>query len=57
MSASDGQPTGCAHTHAVEPDRAAAARARVFNYADAKRLASLVGLLADPMRAASNSPS
>jgi ArsR family transcriptional regulator, lead/cadmium/zinc/bismuth-responsive transcriptional repressor len=37
--------------HPVDPERVAAARVRLISHADAQRLASLLGLLADPMRA------
>jgi ArsR family transcriptional regulator, lead/cadmium/zinc/bismuth-responsive transcriptional repressor len=39
------------HPHPVDPQRVAAARARLIPADDAARLASLLGLLADPVRA------
>lgn len=44
MSATD-------HDHPVDPDRVAAARERLPSAADAERMTSLLGLLADPVRA------
>jgi DNA-binding transcriptional ArsR family regulator len=40
-----------AHDHPVDPERVAAARARLPSAADAERITSLLGLLADPVRA------
>ena len=40
-----------AHPHPVDPQRVTAARARLIPADDAARLASLFGLLADPVRA------
>jgi DNA-binding transcriptional ArsR family regulator len=45
------EPSPAEHGHPLDPDRVAAARARLISHADAQRLASLLGLLADPMRA------
>ena len=39
------------HDHPVDPDRVAAARARLIGAEEAARLAGLLGLLADPVRA------
>jgi DNA-binding transcriptional ArsR family regulator len=39
------------HEHPVDPDRVAAARARLPSAADTERMTSLLGLLADPVRA------
>ncbi|WP_448610101.1 ArsR/SmtB family transcription factor [Geodermatophilus sp. URMC 60] len=39
------------HDHPVDPARVAAARARLPSAADAERTTSLLGLLADPVRA------
>lgn len=39
------------HLHLVDPARVAAARARQLSVEDANRLAGLLGLLSDPMRA------
>lgn len=39
------------HPHPVDPQRVAAARRRLLSVEDASRLAALLGLLADPMRA------
>ena len=39
------------HSHPVDPDRVAAARARLIDAEEAARLAGLLGLLADPVRA------
>ncbi|MFD2091899.1 ArsR/SmtB family transcription factor [Blastococcus deserti] len=39
------------HDHPVDPDRVASARARLPTAADAERMTSLLGLLADPVRA------
>jgi DNA-binding transcriptional ArsR family regulator len=39
------------HGHPVDPDRVRDARARLITDEDAQRLASLLGLLADPIRA------
>jgi DNA-binding transcriptional ArsR family regulator len=39
------------HDHPVDPDRVAAARERLPSAADAERMTSLLGLLADPVRA------
>ncbi len=39
------------HDHPVDPARVAAARARLPSAADAERMTSLLGLLADPVRA------
>ena len=49
MPVPDERPTG--HGHPVDPDRVAAARARVISRDDAQRLASLLSLLADATRA------
>lgn len=43
-------PTGEPHGHPVDPDRVAAARARLIDVEEAGRLAGLLGLLADPVR-------
>lgn len=51
MTAENRPPTADAHGHPVDPARVAAARARLIDHADAQRLASLLGLLADPIRA------
>ena len=40
-----------AHAHPVDPERVAAARARLLPAEDTARLTSLLGLLADPVRA------
>jgi DNA-binding transcriptional ArsR family regulator len=40
-----------AHDHPVHPERVAAARARLPSAAHAERITSLLGLLADPVRA------
>jgi DNA-binding transcriptional ArsR family regulator len=50
MPQSDEKPAA-GHDHPVDPDRVAKARARLISPADAQRLASLLGLLADPVRA------
>ncbi len=42
---------GNAHPHPVNPERVAAARARLISQADAERLTSLLSLMADPVRA------
>ncbi len=42
---------GDVHPHPVDPDRVAAARARLMSPEDAERLTSLLSLLADPVRA------
>ena len=39
------------HDHPVDPARVASARARLPSAADAERMTSLLGLLADPVRA------
>lgn len=39
------------HDHPVDPERVAAARARLIDKDEAGRLAGLLGLLADPVRA------
>ncbi len=39
------------HDHPVDPARVAAARSRLPSAADAERMTSLLGLLADPVRA------
>ena len=39
------------HDHPVDPGRVAAARARLPSAADTERMTSLLGLLADPVRA------
>jgi DNA-binding transcriptional ArsR family regulator len=39
------------HDHPVDPQRVAAARARLLDVEEAGRLAGLLGLLADPVRA------
>lgn len=39
------------HDHPVDPKRVAAARARLIDTEEASRLAGLLGLLADPVRA------
>jgi DNA-binding transcriptional ArsR family regulator len=39
------------HDHPVDPERVAAARARLIDAEEAGRLAGLLGLLADPVRA------
>ena len=39
------------HDHPVDPERVAAARARLIDSEEAGRLAGLLGLLADPVRA------
>lgn len=39
------------HPHPIEPDRVAAAQRRLLSAEDASRLAALLGLLADPIRA------
>jgi ArsR family transcriptional regulator, lead/cadmium/zinc/bismuth-responsive transcriptional repressor len=39
------------HDHPVDPQRVAAARARLIDAEEAARLAGLLGLLADPVRA------
>ncbi len=44
-------PVDSGHLHPVDPDRVAAARARLIPADDAALLASLLGLLADPVRA------
>jgi ArsR family transcriptional regulator, lead/cadmium/zinc/bismuth-responsive transcriptional repressor len=49
MRAAAGRGEG--HQHPVDPDRVAAARARLLQADDAARLAGLLGLLADPVRA------
>ncbi|MGY1762428.1 ArsR/SmtB family transcription factor [Geodermatophilus sp. SYSU D00779] len=43
--------TETSHNHPVDPVRVAAARARLPSAADAERMTSLLGLLADPVRA------
>lgn len=43
--------TGTDHPHPVDPDRVARARARGIDAEEAGRLASLLSLLADPVRA------
>jgi DNA-binding transcriptional ArsR family regulator len=43
--------SGHAHLRPVDPQRVTAARARLLSPGDATRLASLLGLLADPVRA------
>lgn len=43
--------TEASHAHPVDPDRVAAARARLPSAAATARLTSLLGLLADPVRA------
>jgi DNA-binding transcriptional ArsR family regulator len=42
------RPAGEEHFHPVDPDRVSAARDRLLSADDASRLASLLGLLADP---------
>lgn len=39
------------HLHPVDPERGRAARARVLDAEEGARLAGLLGLLADPVRA------
>lgn len=39
------------HSHPLDPDRVATARARLIDAEEAARLAGLLGLLADPVRA------
>jgi len=39
------------HDHPVDPERVAAARARLIDAEEAARLAGMLGLLADPVRA------
>lgn len=43
--------TELGHLHPVDPERVAQARARLLSAEDASRLASLLVLMADPMRA------
>jgi ArsR family transcriptional regulator, lead/cadmium/zinc/bismuth-responsive transcriptional repressor len=45
------EPSSTDHGHPVDPGRVAAARARLIGPEDAQRLASLLSLLADPVRA------
>lgn len=49
MTVADG--VGEHHPHPVDPERVAAARARLLPANDAARLTGLLGLLADPVRA------
>jgi DNA-binding transcriptional ArsR family regulator len=49
MPQADDQPSD--HAHPLDPDRVTKARARLISPADAQRLATLLGLLADPIRA------
>ena len=42
--------SGLDHDHPVDPDRVARAQLRLLSADDASRLASLLGLLADPVR-------
>jgi len=52
MTADPGPPAEVGgHAHPVDPQRVAEARARLIPPEDAARLASLLGLLADPVRA------
>jgi DNA-binding transcriptional ArsR family regulator len=44
------EPSELDHGHPVDPERVGRARARLLSAADAARLASLLGLLADPVR-------
>ncbi len=44
-------PVSAPHEHPVDPQRVASARARLLDPEEAARLAGLMGLLADPVRA------
>ena len=50
MSPPQAQPAA-GHSHPIDPDRVAAARARLISHDDAQRLTSLLRMLADPTRA------
>lgn len=51
VSGYDEQMTESTHQHPVDPRRVAAARSRLPSAVDAERMTSLLGLLADPVRA------
>ena len=51
MDVTEARKTGhLGHLHPVDPERVAAARARLLSVEDASRLASLLAMMADPVR-------